>query len=168
MNEAYDHLIDSLNMRGGSVPAHRCEEIYPLLRSIFTPEEAELFSKMPFGLATAEQIAKEAGKTVDETEALLEGMADKGLITNRERAGNKVYATLPLVPGIFEFQLMKGGTSDEDRKLARLFEDYFKVARELPRGEGKVPTVPFARVIPVEEEIKTGIEVFPMSGCQRM
>jgi NAD-dependent dihydropyrimidine dehydrogenase PreA subunit len=161
MNEAYDHLIDSLNMRGGSVTAHKCDEIYALLEEIFAPDEALLFSKMPFGLATPEQIAQEAGKTPEETEILLEEMADKGLITSRDRAGRKVYATLPLVPGIFEFQLMKGGTTEQDRKLARLFEDYFVVARNFPRGEGKIPTVPFARVIPVEEEIKTGIEVFP-------
>ncbi len=161
MNEVYDRLIDSLNARGGSLPAHRCDELYALLTRIFTEVEAEMFCAMPLASSFPEEIAQSVGKSTDETVAILEGMADKGLITTRERKGKRVYAAIPLIPGIFEFQLMKGGTSDRDKKLARLFEDYFKLARQLPRGEGKLPTVPFSRVIPVEEEITSGIEVYP-------
>ena len=161
MNELYDRLIDSLNARGGSLPAHRCDELYALLTEIFTEAEAEMFCAMPFVSSFPEEIAEAARKSADETLAILEGMADKGLITTRQRKGRRVYAAIPLIPGIFEFQLMKGGTSQRDRKLARLFEDFFKVARQLPRGEGRLPTVPFSRVIPVEEEIKSGIEVYP-------
>jgi Pyruvate/2-oxoacid:ferredoxin oxidoreductase delta subunit len=161
MNEAYERLIDSLNARGGSLPAHRCEELDALLTEIFTEVEAETFAAMPFVSSFPEEIAEAVGKSTEETVAILEGMADKGLITTRERKGRRVYAAIPLIPGIFEFQLMKGGTTERDRRLARLFEDYFKLARELPRGQGKVPTVAFSRVIPVEEEIQSGIEVYP-------
>ncbi len=161
VNDAYDRLIDSLNTRGGSLPAHRCDELYALLTEIFTEAEAEMFSGMPFVSSFPEQIAEGVGKSAEETLSILEGMADKGLITTRQRKGRRVYAAIPLIPGIFEFQLMKGGTSERDKKLARLFEDYFKIARELPRGEDKLPTVAFSRVIPVEEEIKSGIEVYP-------
>ena len=161
MNEVYDQLIDSLNSRGGSLPAIRCDELYALLTEIFTETEAEMFSGMPFVSSFPEEIAEGVGRSVEETLAILESMADKGLITTRERKGRRVYAAIPLIPGIFEFQLMKGGTSERDKKLARLFEDYFLVARKMPRGEGKLPTVPFSRVIPVEEEIKSGIEVYP-------
>jgi hypothetical protein len=41
MSEAYDHLIDSLNMRGGSVAAHKCDELYALLEEIFTTDEPD-------------------------------------------------------------------------------------------------------------------------------
>lgn len=161
MNEAYDKLIDSLNMRGGSLVAQKCDELYALLTEIFTAEEADLFSKMPFASSSPEQIADNAGKSTEDTVKMLELMADKGLITTRDREGRRVYAAIPLVPGIFEFQLMKGGTSEQDIKLARLFEDYFLKMRDMPQGDRKMPTVPFARVIPVEEEIKSGLEVYP-------
>ena len=36
MSEVYDQLIDSLNSRGGSLPAIRCDELYALLTEIFT------------------------------------------------------------------------------------------------------------------------------------
>jgi ferredoxin len=161
VKEAYDQLIDSLNSRGGSLPAIKCDELYALLTKIFTEEEAETFSRMPFASSSPEQIAESAGKSTEATVAILEGMADKGLITTREREGRRVYAAIPLVPGIFEFQLMKGGTSERDKELARLFDDYFKAAQEMPLEDVKIPTVPFSRVIPVEEEIKSGIEVYP-------
>ena len=48
MNDVYDQLVDSLNARGGSMPAHRCDELYALLTEIFTEVEAEMFSGMPF------------------------------------------------------------------------------------------------------------------------
>jgi len=161
MSDVYDRLVDSLNARGGSLPAHRCDELYALLTEIFTEAEAEMFAGMPVVSSFPEEIAEAVGRSAEDTLAILEGMADKGLITTREWKGRRVYAAIPLIPGIFEFQLMKGGTSERDKKLARLFEDYFKIARELPRGEGKLPTVSFSRVIPVEEEIKSGIEVYP-------
>jgi Pyruvate/2-oxoacid:ferredoxin oxidoreductase delta subunit len=161
VSEAYDQLIKSLNSRGGSLPAFECDELHALLKEIFTEEQAEMFSRMPSAASLPEQIAERAGRSTEETVAVLEGMADSGLITTREREGGRAYSAIPLVPGIFEFQLMKGGTSERDKKLARLFDDFFRVARELPPGEIKMPTVPFSRVIPVEEEIKSGIEVYP-------
>ena len=38
VKEAYDQLIDSLNSRGGSLPAIKCDELYALLTEIFTEE----------------------------------------------------------------------------------------------------------------------------------
>jgi len=35
-------------MRGGAVPALHCREFYAPMEELFTPEEAELASKMPF------------------------------------------------------------------------------------------------------------------------
>jgi NAD-dependent dihydropyrimidine dehydrogenase PreA subunit len=161
VKEVYDQLIDSLNLRGGSVPAIRCDELYALLEEIFTEEEAEMFTRMPLAASSPEQIAEGVGKSAEATLAILEGMADKGLITTRDREGCRVYLTIPLVPGIFELQLMKGGTSERDKELARLFEDYFQAAQGMPLDEVRIPSVPFSRVIPVEEEIKGGIEVYP-------
>lgn len=161
MNDAYNNLIDSLNIRGGSVPAYRCDELHALLKEIFTEEEADLFSRMPFSSASSEQIAGTVGKSTTAVMTTLEKMADKGLITCRDKEKTRLYSAMPLVPGIFEFQFMKGGVSEQDKKLARLFEDYFVKMRAMPRGDRKAPTVPFSRVIPVEEEIKNGIEVYP-------
>jgi H+/Na+-translocating ferredoxin:NAD+ oxidoreductase subunit B len=162
MKELYTNLIDSINMRGGTLAAYKIDECYRLLEAIFTPEQAEMFIKIPFGPSLADAIAKEAGKPLDETERILEGMADLGLIVTRDKPEGRVYAAIPLVPGIFEFQLTGGGETERDYLLARLFEDYFNVLKDMPATLSSLPSVPFARVIPVEEEVKgSDIEVYP-------
>lgn len=158
--EIHERLIDSLNKRGGAIVALKCGELYELLEALFNPEEAELVSKMPAGFSPVEGIAQEAGKSLGEMAPLLEGMADKGLVLSMEKGGVKVYSSLPLLPGMFEFQFMKGEVSQRTKKLARLFEDYFEAVRKAPPSV-KASSVPFARVIPVEKDIRTGIEVFP-------
>jgi len=162
MKDLYYGLMDSINMRGGTVAAHKCDECYDLMAEIFTPEEAEMFIKLPFGPTTAEPVAKETGKSLEETVAILERMADKGQIVTRDKEVGRVYAAIPLVPGIFEFQLTGGGETERDYKLAKLFDVYFKKVQSMPQANKMMPTVPFARVIPVEEDVKKrDIEVHP-------
>ena len=166
--DIYGQLIDSLNMRGGAVLPLKCREFYALLEELFTPEEAYLFTRLPFGHATAEEISTAAGKDLEEVEAILDRMADKGLIiyTYREE-GRKYYRALNLVPGIFEYQFLKGETGERDRRIAALFEQYFQAATRFPPTEAKGPSVPFSRVIPVEEEIAAGAEVLPYEQLSR-
>ena len=162
MKDVYYDLMDSINMRGGTVAAHKCDECYDLMAEIFTPEEAAMFIKLPLSPSTADQIAEQAGKPVEETVAILEKMADKGQIVTRDKAVGRVYAAIPLVPGIFEFQLTGGGETERDYKLAKLFDVYFKKVEAMPQDQKLFPKVPFARVIPVEEDVKKrDIEVHP-------
>ncbi|MFC1895559.1 DUF362 domain-containing protein [Thermodesulfobacteriota bacterium] len=160
MREAYDQLIDALNMRGGAVASYKCDELYALLKAMFTPEEAALCAKMPPMTSSAEDIAAAGGTSMEQAMGLLESMANKGLVVYRDKNGRRLYAPLPVVPGFFEFQFMKGTTTERDKELARLFDNYFKVLRDMPRESAKLPGVPFARVITVEEEIPAGTEVF--------
>ncbi|MBU2551175.1 MAG: 4Fe-4S dicluster domain-containing protein [Proteobacteria bacterium] len=156
-----ERLAEALSLRGGAFPAVKCDEFYTLMEAIVTPEEAELAVRMPLPPSTREEVAQAAGMNADETEALLEGMADKGLVFVSEKNGLKRYHLLALLPGIFEFQFMKGEVSDHFRKLARLFDDYFKALQRMSRSDMPVPGVPFSRVIPIDREVKAEIEVFP-------
>jgi hypothetical protein len=54
-------------------------EFYPLVQELFTPQEAAVNKVMPRKPATAKDIAKELGKTEDDSVAILEKMADRGL-----------------------------------------------------------------------------------------
>ncbi|MBW1803348.1 MAG: 4Fe-4S binding protein, partial [Deltaproteobacteria bacterium] len=69
---------------------------------------------------------------------------------------------LPVVPGIFEFQFMRGGDTDRDRRLARLLRAYADVAKAEVRKVMPIPddVTPFMRVIPVERTIKAGQQVY--------
>jgi ferredoxin len=144
-----------------------CREFYALIEELFTPEEAELASKMPLGLVSAADMAKETGGDTKVADELLESMANKGLLFSYQREGVWFYELLVLLPGMFEAQFTKGEVDERAKRLAHLFEDYFNVMTQLrekagPRGAASIaPIFPFSRVVIVEKEIPGGIEIQP-------
>ena len=158
----YEKLADKLSSIGGSMPALKCKEFFDLVEELFTPQEAELATKMPVTPVSADTFARDIGGAPKEVESLLETMIDKGLVVSRDHGEVRFYSLMVLVPGIFEMQFMKGEVNDRARKLARLFEDYFNVANQhMATAPTGFSTLPFARVIPVEEDIPAGVEIHP-------
>jgi len=158
----YEKLVDALNSRGGIMPAIKCKELFALLEELFTPEEAELATKLPPSPIPAETFAREIAGDPKEVESLLETMANKGLVFCGERDGVRFYNLMALAVGIFEMQFMKGEVSDRARKLARVFEDYANALQKLaaaapPSSAG----FPAARVLTVEKEIPASTEIHP-------
>ena len=157
-----ERLADALALRGGMMPAVQCAELYALTDELFTPEEAALAVKMPFGPTGLEDVAVAAGMEPEAARRMLEGMADKGLVFINSRAGKDRYNLMALLPGVFEFQFMRGETRERDKKMARLFDNFFKkvgkltTSASLPR-----PQVPFSRVIPIDRQVRAGIDVLP-------
>jgi NAD-dependent dihydropyrimidine dehydrogenase PreA subunit len=157
----YKALIGAMAMRGGAAPAIDCPELNVLLEELFTPEEAALVCQMPVDPISASALASETGRDLAEVEALLDGMCNKGLVISREREGVNHYSVLQMMPGIFEYQFMRGEVNERAKRLAKLFDDYFEVIFGWVE-KGPVPQVlPFSRVITVEEEIKAGMEIQP-------
>ncbi len=158
----YEKLADAVNARGGAIRGMKCKEFFTLLEELFTPDEAALGAKMPMSPVTAEDLAKEIGSDPKDVKCSLETMADKGLVFSRDRNGVRFYTLLILVPGIFEMQFMSGEVNDRTKKLARLFDDYFEAVTQ-PSAAATAPLVafPFARVISVEQEIPSSVEIHP-------
>ncbi len=154
--DVYEKLADALMQAGGTVPVMKCDEFTALNKELFSPEEAALAAVIPPGLNPVEEIVRQTGRQREEAVSLLESMADKALVFHQKRDGRDHYKLMPVLPGFFEYQFMKGGTSDRDRRLARLFQDYFDRAWTVTQGVA--PGVlkgltPFSRVIAVEKEV---------------
>jgi ferredoxin len=123
-----------------------------LLEKMFTPEEAALAAVMRLKPEPAADIAARAGVDPKQAYRQLKGMVRNGLITAR-RAGRQLgFELMPFVVGIYEMQLPR-----MDAEMAALFEQYF----EETQGYGIVNEAPAVhRVIPVEEAIPVGAEVY--------
>jgi Pyruvate/2-oxoacid:ferredoxin oxidoreductase delta subunit len=162
--KAYERLVDALARAGGAVPVVPSDEFTALISELFSSEEADLASNLPTGLNSLTAIGEHVGRPQEQILPILERMADKGLVFHERRNGLDHYKLMAVLPGFFEFQFMKGGTSERDRRLAGLFRDYFQrawsVAQTVDTRTLRKIT-PFARVIPVEEEISAGNEVHP-------
>jgi ferredoxin len=160
----YETLAEALTQAGGAVPIIPCDEFTRLVRELFSPAEAALCSAMPPGVNPVETICEHARRPEAEVVPLLESLADKALVFHQKRGGRDHYKLMPVLPGFFEFQFMKGGTTEKDRLLARLFQDYFDRAWKVTQGmDSRVlkALTPFSRVVPVEKEIAGGNTVHP-------
>ncbi|MDH4264617.1 MAG: 4Fe-4S binding protein [Deltaproteobacteria bacterium] len=156
-DERYRKLCAMMAQRGGRYPGMDIPEFYEMARELFTPEEAALAAVLPPKPAPASVIAREANKDEKEISNLLEAMASKGLCSSFQKDGSRLYLAVPFVPGIFEFQFMRGTRTERDRKVAKLIHSY-KEAVDTARGPQTI-TFPANRVIPVGETIRPGSKV---------
>jgi Pyruvate/2-oxoacid:ferredoxin oxidoreductase delta subunit len=150
----YRQMQQVLEKRGGLYPGKDIPEFYALVEELFTLEEVAVYIAIPKGFHTAADIAKNAGKDADAVAVLLEAMADKGLCNAGRMGGVSYYSAPMFVPGIFEYQFMRGTETDRDRTLARLIHAY-KSSLDAQRGAPE-ETYPLSRVIPVDRAIGAG------------
>ena len=80
-------------------------------------------------------------------------MADKGSLLADKLGDNTTYKLLPLIPGIFEFQFLKGGTGERERKIILLIHEYLKFVNQSAAAAKKTDTSEKKRVIHLDELI---------------
>jgi ferredoxin len=153
MKNVYERLRDKLDDMAVGYPATENQVEIKLLKRLFTEEEAEFFLLLQPLLETPEVVADRSGRNLDETAALMEQMAQKGLLFRQRKEGRVRYAAIPYVVGIFEFQLNR-----VDKELARDMEEYFE------KGFGRAIQsfkTPVMRTIPINRELVANWPVAP-------
>lgn len=164
IEEIYFDLGVRLNRFPQKMPL--VDEYLLILREIFTPEEAAVAIRLPAQPAPLSELCDRVGMAERDLQEVLERMAQKGTVFSFEREGITRYSAIPFVPGIAEFQLMRADGSDRERTFAILFEEFEKKMASLLNPEtieqlGEMGGRPFARVVPVEEEVRSLPEILP-------
>ncbi|MFZ1984469.1 MAG: 4Fe-4S binding protein [Desulfatitalea sp.] len=163
----YRQLLEVMKKRGGQpFTATDIPEFFAMMEVMFTPQEAEVNNAMPRGPFTAQDLAKAMGRESAEIEALLEGMADKGLCMAVHMGGATYYQCAQLMPGILEFQFMPGRSSARDKQLAQLIHAY-KKAFAL-KHDMTVPAFPTNRVITVDRTVAADNRVHTYDQVQSL
>ncbi|MHA1150421.1 MAG: indolepyruvate ferredoxin oxidoreductase subunit alpha [Promethearchaeota archaeon] len=97
-----------------------------ILKHLFTPEEANIASKLKFhwnDLEPFESInnrLKPLGYSKEDLERYLDSMASKGAIMSMKKDGKKTYGNALLIVGIYEFQVNK-----LTKEFIKDFHEYF-------------------------------------------
>lgn len=118
-NDVYARLGERLNQNPVKLPL--IDPVLAFLREVFTEEQAALGAEFPLGAHTLEHLAKQLNRDDKHLERLLEGMADEGLVfVEKKGNGEKVYSLSPFVPGIFEFQSLKGEETEKVRRRLKM------------------------------------------------
>lgn len=144
--------IDSQTMR-----APWNDTFYEILARLYTPEEAELIVKMPYGLVGLSRIEEVTGIEESRLQKLLDGLGDKGLMLDFWTGEEYRYAVSPLVIGIFEFTMMRTRGELDMKEWARLFSEYLGdkttfYGANFGRGEKISPL----RILPYDDAIEDG------------
>jgi NAD-dependent dihydropyrimidine dehydrogenase PreA subunit len=120
-----DPLYRQLQQRLDRMPtgAPDTDALRRILRLLFTAEEAELAARLP-SLVSVSALARQLGRDEAGLHAALTAMAERGLVVDLERHGERWVALAPVVIGFFEFTFMRVRDDAPMEELARLFDDY--------------------------------------------
>jgi ferredoxin len=97
-----------------------------ILEILYTPEEAELASRMPVRPTSLEQLSARVGIPAEELRPRLEAMCDKGVVMDlvHPRSGRTAYLLSPPVVGFFEYSLMRARDSIPKKRMAEALHAY--------------------------------------------
>ena len=152
---AYRRLAQRLDELPDGFPVTQDGSELRLLEVLFTPEQADLASRLRLTLVTPEMIASQLDLDAERIHAELKQMARKGLITAGRTPEGLGYGLMPFVVGIYEMQAGR-----IDRELAERFEAYYQQA--FVEAIGTQPS--FHRVLPVQETIQLEMELQPFES----
>jgi electron transport complex protein RnfB len=150
--ESYEQL--ARHMDEAPIGAPLTTELVEILQTLFSPAEAGLAARLPFKPTGLEELAKAAGMEKGELRRTLDALADRGLVY---QSGDR-YSLLPMVPGMSETQFMDGETGEDKKRLARLFENYYRPG--IGQAQLDLP-LPYSRVIPVGRVVESRQEILP-------
>jgi len=142
--------IDGLPIR---VPWN--EALNSILKEIYTPEEADLVTRMPYSLSTLDRVAEVTGYERARLQQLLPKLCNKGLVMDLYAGGDYRYSVSPLVIGIFEFTMMRTDGEVDHKKLAHLFHEYLSANETLFHGNwGRGEEIALMRALPHMESLR--------------
>ena len=153
MENIYERLRARLDDLATGYPATESKIEIRLLERLFTEEEAELYLQLSPLLQKPADVAEQLNRDSDEISAMMEFMAQKGLLFRKRKGAQTLYAAVPYVVGIFEFQL---GKMDED--FARDHEEYFETAFGRTIQSFKTPVL---RTVPINRQLVADYPVAP-------
>ncbi|WP_020674536.1 4Fe-4S dicluster domain-containing protein [Geopsychrobacter electrodiphilus] len=160
-------LIDRLNKYPiGLVDNDKLRQILAIL---FSEEEAFVASRFPLHEATLAELAKRTGYAAEPLAALLETMANKGLVIDMPHKGVVYYLLLPGLIGFFEFTFMKQRADLPLAELARLMGEYlYEDPQNGQASEFFGSKTPLTRTLAYEEAIPVSSQVTSYEGAREI
>lgn len=130
IKEEYRRLVDRLGAGTIGLPEPGDEDArrgwQEILEILYSPEDAELASRLPVLPAPLPEISRRVGIAASDLKARLDAMADKGLVLDLPdpKGDETLYLLSPPVVGFFEFSMMRAKDSVPKRRLAEAMNAY--------------------------------------------
>ncbi|MBI2837844.1 MAG: 4Fe-4S dicluster domain-containing protein [Acidobacteria bacterium] len=130
LKEEYRALVDRLDAAPVTLPEPEDAKAWSgwkeILEILFTPEEAELASRMPVLPSTLDTVARRLGMSPEELKPRIDEMCHKGLVMDlvNPGTGKTIYLLSPPVVGFFEFSFMRAHDMFPKKRLAEAMDAY--------------------------------------------
>jgi len=140
-----------------------CDELVALVEHMFTEDEADVVRHLkPMLPRTARSVARASGRPLEEVRAVLDSLAkEKFLILSLGRGNLEVYSIMPVVPGTFEWALVRpstDGVTPWHIRFAELYEQLFSSGYVTDYLKSPLQIV---RYLPVNESIANEPMAYP-------
>lgn len=148
-DKVYRDLQVHLDVQTVGFPATESGSDIRLLKSLFSPEQAEVVAMLTYRYESLDQIkerADKSGKSIGEVEAVLDEAARRGMIGIKEKDGQKRYRNIPLIVGFGE-----AGSHNPTREFGEAMQAYF--ADSVFWRDFFNSAVPQMRTIPIDQGI---------------
>ncbi|MBN2619557.1 4Fe-4S binding protein [candidate division WOR-3 bacterium] len=143
----YERLAEALDRLPNGFPRTPSGVEIPMLKKIFSEQDAIIASQMGRALETVDEIAGRTGYPLADMKLLLKDMARRGLVWFGKKGSTPGYRLAPFIVGIFEEHLF-----EMDHEFAHLYEAYMSEGG----AKGIMQPVPaLHRVVPARGSVKT-------------
>lgn len=146
--QVYRDLQKYLDRLPVSYPATKSGVEIRILKHLFTPAEAGIatqLSMIPEPVKRIHKRVKKSGMSIEELQQSLDQMVYKGIIFGIKKGDEKLYSSLPLAIGMYEFQV--------ERLTKDFAKDFLQYLEEAFAEEVSKTRIPLLRTIPVEKSI---------------
>lgn len=128
----FQALVARLNQFPAGAPPS--ELLMKILEILFTPQEAELVSRLPVRSFGAKRAAVTWKVSLRTARDFLDKLANRGLLVDVEQNGEQIYTFPPPMAGFFEFSLMRARSDIDQKALSELFYQYINVEEDFIRN----------------------------------
>ncbi|TFF99314.1 MAG: 4Fe-4S dicluster domain-containing protein [Promethearchaeota archaeon] len=133
-----------------------------LLKTLLNEEQAKFLFNFRNPILTLEKLKEKTGMEENDLKVMLNSLMDEGFIFDKpnDESGIMEYHLLAPIPDIFEYSLVKKGSTEKRKKLAKIYDrmivEASKITQEnyetiMPIFKDEMP--PFTRILPIDEEL---------------
>ena len=148
-------------VQSGFVPIQISDTVLNLMRELLTEEQADFVRKFKKPMQM-DEIRKIYGADPEVLNRLLNELMTTGVMMGvpSRKNGAVTYRLMPILPGIFEYTLMRGNKGEKEKTLARLYDKIFAEFAALVQGnyDEFLPVLkdipPLTRVIPINKTVE--------------
>ena len=132
IKSSYSKLSGRLNRFPQGAPPS--ELLFSILRMLFSEREAELVSYLPIKPFTVEKASRIWKMNLNDARKALDTLAERAILVDIEKEGEKRYVLPPPMAGFFEFSMMRLRDDIDQKALSELFYEYMNVEEDFIRA----------------------------------